>query len=253
MSRLVGAFGMAAQIRSTIPAKPTVDNASRDDLAIGDVVTLEVVPPATGTTFLWTLVFIPEGSTAVLTPPAAATTSGPVTFTADLAGPYLVRLVVDAGLATESTQYVRLRALTSTLGLKLVAAGERRDSTGVIPVDVDTEGWANEQNYNLQRLESSITAGGVWAVTSVGGPSFTPANLDFVVITTDTTEITLPAPSANARIAFKLTVVPVDVQIKTDAPGVTIDGTDYSAAGLPMASQWEQFNVISDGTNWFIF
>ena len=101
---------MAAEIRSTIPAKPTVDNASRDDLAVGDVVTLEAVPPATGTTFVWTLVFVPEGSAAVLTPPAAAFTAGPVTFTADLAGPYLVRLVVDAGLPTESTQYVRLRA-----------------------------------------------------------------------------------------------------------------------------------------------
>jgi hypothetical protein len=34
---------------------------------------------------------------------------------------------------------------------------------------------------------------------------------------------------------------------------VTIDGTDYSAVGLPMTFQWEQFNVISDGTNWFIW
>jgi len=244
---------MAAEIRSSIPAKPTVDNASRDDLAIGDVITLEVVPPATGTTFQWTLVFVPEGSAAVLTPPAAATTSGPVTFTADLAGPYLVRLVVDAGLPTESTQYVRLRALTSTLGLKLVAAGERRDSTGVIPVDVDTEGWANEQNYNLQRLESSITAGGVWTVVSTAGPTYTAGNIEFILVTADTVEVTLPAPVVNYRVAVKTTVVPVDIQIKTNAPGVTIDGTDYSAAGLPMASQWEQFNVISDGSNWFIW
>lgn len=237
---------MAAIIQSDIATKPTVSGASRDDLESGDTVNLTSVDPAS--TYTWDLVFTPEGSSAVIIGSGIA-----VNFVVDLDGPYLVRLVTDIGLATEDTQYVRLRALTSTLGLKLVAAGERRDSTGVIPVDVDTEGWANEQNYNLQRIESSITAGGVWAVTSVGGPAFTPANLDFVVITTDTTEITLPAPSANARIAFKLIVVPVDVQIKTDAPGVTIDGTDYSAAGLPMASQWEQFNVISDGSNWFIW
>ena len=48
-----------------------------------------------------------------------------------------------------------VRALTPSLGLKLVAAGERRDSSGVIPVDVDTEGWANEQNENLRLLESA--------------------------------------------------------------------------------------------------
>jgi predicted subunit of tRNA(5-methylaminomethyl-2-thiouridylate) methyltransferase len=245
---------MAAQIRSSIPAKPTVDNASRDDLAIGDVITLEAVPPAIGTTWAWTLVFVPEGSTAVLTPPAAAATPGPVDFTADLAGPYLVRLVVDAGLPTESTQYVRLRALTTSLGLKLVAAGERRDSTGVIPVDVDIEGWANEQNYNLQALESAIgSAGGDWVTATVAAPTYAASDGEFIIISVGTTEITLPAPSANARIAFKLAVTPVDVQVKTNAAGVTIDGTDYSAVGLPMTFQWEQFNVISDGTNWFIW
>jgi hypothetical protein len=237
---------MAANIRSEVPAKPTVDGASRDDLSAGDVVTLTSIDAAT--TYTWDLVFIPEGSAVTIVGSGVS-----VSFTADLVGPYLVRLVVDIGLATEDVQYVRLRALTTSLGLKLVAAGERRDSTGVIPVDVDTGGWANEQNYNLQRLESIITAGGVWAVTSVGGPSFTPANFDFVVITAATTEITLPAPSANARIAFKLAVVPVDVQVKTDAAGVTIDGTDYSGVGLSIAAQWEQFNVISDGSNWFIF
>ena len=141
---------MAAEIRSEVIApapKAAVDNASRDDLAVNDVVQLTAI--AGGTTFQWTLVFVPEGSTAVLTPPAAATTAGPVTFTVDLVGPYLVRLVVDAGLATESTQYVRLRALTTSLGLHLVpqanaataAAGSRRCGHRRL---------ANEQNYNLQ-------------------------------------------------------------------------------------------------------
>lgn len=150
---------MAAEIRSEVTApvpKAAVDNASRDDLAVNDVVQLTAI--AGGTTFQWALVFVPAGSTAVLTPAAAATTAGPVTFTVDKDGPYLVRLVVDAGLVTESTQYVRLRALTASLGLLLVAAGERRDSSGVIPVDVDIEGWANEQNSNLQALETAAVA-----------------------------------------------------------------------------------------------
>ncbi len=246
---------MAAEIRSEVIApapKAAVDNASRDDLAVNDVVQLTAI--AGGTTFQWTLVFVPEGSAAVLTPPAAATTAGPVTFTVDLVGPYLVRLVVDAGLATESTQYVRVRALTTSLGLHLVAAGERRDSSGVIPVDVDIEGWANEQNYNLQALEAAIVGGvGAWSTVSVAVPTHTAADSEFIIITAATTEITLPAPSVNARLAFKLAVAPVDVQVKTNAAGVTIDGTDYSAVGLPMTFQWEQFNVISDGTNWFIW
>jgi len=148
---------MAAEIRSEVIApvvKAAVDNASRDDLEINDVVQLTAI--GGGTTFQWTLVFVPEGSAAVLTPAAAAVTAGPVTFTVDEVGPYLVRLVVDAGMATESTQYVRLRALTTLLGLHLVAAGERRDTSGVIPVDADIEGWANEQNSNLLALESAL-------------------------------------------------------------------------------------------------
>jgi hypothetical protein len=148
---------MAAEIRSEVIApvvKAAVDNASRDDLGITDVVQLTAI--GGGTTFQWTLVYVPEGSTAVLTPAPAATTAGPVTFTVNKVGPYLVRLVVDAGLVTESTQYVRLRALTVLLGLHLVAAGERRDSSGIIPVDVDIEGWANEQNSNLLALEAAL-------------------------------------------------------------------------------------------------
>ena len=238
---------MAAIIQSDIATKPTVSGASRDDLESGDTVNLTSVDPAS--TYTWDLVFVPEGSAAVIVGSGIA-----VNFVADLDGPYLVRLVTDIGLATEDTQYVRLRALTSTLGLKLVAAGERRDSTGVIPVDVDTEGWANEQNYNLQILETAITGGaGVWSTASVAGPTHTAADTEFVIITATTTEVTLPAPSVNDRIAFKLAVAPVDVQVKTHAPRVTIDGTDYSTVGLPMTFQWEQFNVISDGTNWFIF
>ena len=244
---------MAAQIRSSVPAKPTIDNASRDDLIVGDVVTLNTVPPATGTTFQWTLVFVPEGSTAALTPAASAATSGPVTFTADLAGPYLVRLTVDAGLATESTQYVRLRALTSTLGLKLVAAGERRDTTGVIPVDVDTEGWANEQNENLQSLETAIVSGvGVWDFKTAGAATFTAANTHFVLVTAATCVVTLPAAALNHRVAVKAAVTPVDIQVRTAAAGVTIDGVDRSAAGYPITAQWNHVQVISDGTNWFI-
>ena len=141
---------MSARIRSAVPAKPTVDEQSRDDLVIGDVVTLSSIDAAT--TYAWTIVFAPEGSAATFT--GSSADASPGSFTVDLVGPYLIRLVVDAGLATESSQYVRLRALTTTLGLTLVAAGERRDESGIIPVDVDVEGWANEQNNNLLALEA---------------------------------------------------------------------------------------------------
>ena len=254
---------MPAQIRSSIPAKPTVDNASRDDLAIGDVVTLEAVPPPVGTTFQWTLVFVPEGSAAVLTPPAAAGTSGPVTFTADLAGPYLVRLTVDAGLPTEDTQYVRLRALTATLGLKLVAAGERRDSTGTIPVDVDIEGWANEQNFNLQAIEAAIGAGTapLDAVLTVGN---TTGGTNIEVTTGDSilgqTDLTMSATAGNVDITA--VGAGADIVLNPDAAGSVVvngkltvtglidpTGLILTEAGIPTTASNEGSLFVADGSS----
>jgi len=141
---------MAAIIRSRRNGIPATDitGASRDDLLLGDVVSVTSVDAAT--TYSWILSFAPEGSAAVFSGSSSAVSPG--NFTVDLEGPYLIRLTVDAGLPTEDTQYVRLRALTEFADLKLVSAGERRDGTGIIPVDIDTEGWANEQNFNLQAL-----------------------------------------------------------------------------------------------------
>lgn len=158
--------GMAARIRSLQNGLVPIDEASRDDLVVTDVVSVSSLDAAT--TYLWTITFAPDGSAATFSGDPTAVSPG--AFTVDLAGPYLVRLIVDAGLSTESTQYVRLRALTTGLGLHLVAAGERRDGTGIIPVDVDTEGWANEQNANLQALETAITS------LSAVGVSYTPTN-----------------------------------------------------------------------------
>ena len=175
---------MAARIRSTRNYADPVSDASRDDLVPADIVTVQAIDAAT--TYQWSLAYVPAGSTAVFS--GSSTAVSPGTFTVDLVGAYLVRLVVDAGLGSEDEQYVRLRALTSVLGLKLVAAGERRDASGVVPVDADVSGWADEQNNNLQLLEaassvrvfesgSAITTGDVVAFdTTVGGGHVIRAN-----------------------------------------------------------------------------
>lgn len=145
---------MAARIRSTVNGINPIDEQSRNDLVAGDSVVVTSIDAAT--TYKWELSFVPEGSTAAFT--GSSTAVSPGNFVVDLEGPYLVKLTVDAGLFSEDVQFVRLRALTTYLGLHLVAGGERRDGTGIIPVDIDTEGWANEQNANLQALESAIQA-----------------------------------------------------------------------------------------------
>jgi hypothetical protein len=142
---------MAARIRSSILAVD-VDEASRDDAIAGSVVSLVSLDAAT--TYSWAITFAPQGSTATFTGSASAISPG--TFSVDLEGPYLLRLITDATLPTEDVQYVRVRALTAFGNLTLVSAGERRDDTGTIPVDVDVEGWANEQNDNITTLLAFI-------------------------------------------------------------------------------------------------
>lgn len=130
-----------------------VTGLSRDDLQVGDFVSVESA--TTGfTTYLWELLYTPEGSTAALS--GSIVGPGPLTFSADKEGPYLVRLVVTDGSVVTS-QYVRLRALTAYGSLALVAAGEKYGSTPV-PSDASSVGWANEQNGNLLKLLSLVQA-----------------------------------------------------------------------------------------------
>lgn len=145
---------MAARIRSLVNSISPVDEASREDLIVSDVVTVQTLDAAT--TYAWALVFVPDGSTATFS--GSSTDVSPGSFTVDLVGSYLVRLIVDANLSTEDTQYVSLCALSTPFGLHLVAAGERRDESGIIPVDADPEGWANRQNNNLLALEAAIVS-----------------------------------------------------------------------------------------------
>jgi hypothetical protein len=166
---------MAAIIETTLyewsggPVIPgsTVTGASRDDLRRPYEVFCHSVDP--GVTYAWTLSFTPSspGSVGLATPnegtPSAATLTAPAardtTFVVDFEGSYLLNLVVDLGLPSESTQSVRLRRLTNFGKIKLVASGERRDVTGVIPVDVSVDGWALDQNQNLQRLMLMVRRG----------------------------------------------------------------------------------------------
>lgn len=160
---------MPAVIQSTLYDAPppggvivpgSTQTNSRDDLRLGYYVLLHSFHAAT--TYSWTLAFASDspGSTVPGTPfdgtqsaaALTASTTQDVAFTVDFEGTYLIRLVVDAGLPTEDTQFVRCRVLTLFGALKLIAAGERRDELGVVPVDATPEGWANDQNANLQRI-----------------------------------------------------------------------------------------------------
>jgi hypothetical protein len=103
---------------------------------------------------------------------------------------------------------------------------------------------------NVRMSASSV---GGWNLVTETTTSRTADNKEFILINNTTCTITLPAPVAQYSISFKPIVVPVSIEIKTNTAGVTIDGVDHSATGLPIVSQWEQISLICDGSNWFIY
>lgn len=163
---------MAAIIRTIINGFPATEifGASRDDLRPGDIVTANSVD--VHTTYSWVLDFIPEDPDGVPSSAVLSSDINPTTqFTVDNEGAYLLRLTVDASLGTEDVQSVRLRFLTTFGKLRLVAGGERRGSGGVVPVDVSADGWAHEQNRNLQTLRGFVAS-----VSSSGRVFYVDAN-----------------------------------------------------------------------------
>ena len=164
---------MPARIRSEIDPlggvawATAVNELSRDDLRRGYSVRLTSLDVA-AVSYSWAIAFTPDsagpndGSAADFTGTASLAALAPdsihqiATFNVDNDGSYLIRLVIDAGEPTESTQFVRLRALTKFANLKLPSAGERRDGTGIIPIDADATGWTDDLNQNFLRLAAFI-------------------------------------------------------------------------------------------------
>jgi hypothetical protein len=146
---------MPASIRSLRNGLSPIVGASRDDLTVGDVVLLQSATAET--TYAWTLAYKPAGSTATFS--GVAVNPSPGSFTVDKEGSYLIRLTVNAGTGTETTQFVRLRYLTQFGQLKLVAAGEQYGSAVPVPVDATPTGWADAQNGNLLALLSLVQEG----------------------------------------------------------------------------------------------
>lgn len=154
---------MPASITSAVPTKPTLTDASRSDLAVGNVVTLTSTTVAT--TYLWQMVYRPPGSAATFS--GSATAQNPGTFTVDVVGSYLVMLTTDG----TSTIYVRLAAKTVGAELLLNAATEQYNPSGTnIPVDIGSTGWTNNLNANLQALENYSRSLWLWQDSApVGG------------------------------------------------------------------------------------
>lgn len=156
----------------------------------------------------------------------------------------------------------------STLFPRPVGTWHHRESGGSISdltnPDLVAQAEAEAGTATINRLWTSLrvkqaiaalgSAGGGWSVATTAAATHTAADGEFILVNVATCTITLPAPVADARVAVKVIFATVtDIQVKTSGAGVEIDGTDHSATGLPLTVQFEQINIISDGTHWWIY
>lgn len=143
-----------------------------------------------------------------------------------------------------SKQGARVRNNSGTIEIRNNADTVFTQCRGADPVGNDD--FATKRYVDLQ---SSLG----WSVVATV-VNRSALNKEFILIAAPSVEITLPNPIANEYVACKVISSTItDIQIKTNAAGILIDGTDYSAVGIPLTVQYEQLNFVSDGTDWFIW
>jgi len=93
-----------------------------------------------------------------------------------------------------------------------------------------------------------------WTPVTETSATRSAADGEFILVNVASCVVTLPSASSGAHVAVKtINATVTSISIKTHTSGVLIDGVDRSSTGLSLTSQYEQVNLISDGTNWFVY
>lgn len=125
---------------------------SRDDLVLSSAVSLSNANNAGVTSWIWTMLDRPTGSTAELSNPHSSV----ATFTPDVEGTYRIELIVNQGRTGE--QQIRLAAVRDVDGLRMPAAGEEDEANWDIDGEENTRGWMPDLELFLQEaLTGGVT------------------------------------------------------------------------------------------------
>lgn len=166
---------------------------SRDDIVTGLEIALANESESGVTSYRWRLVQKPNGSTAQLSNPQAASP----TFTPDVSGTYLLQLTVNEGRKGQVQRLIAaIREDSVTVGtftgqLRLPAAGEDEEANwnfdfGDGPIENKTGWWASMNDW-LLALYQVISAGGGTQISDIDVSGLTNVQLN-VAFNGDTTD-----------------------------------------------------------------
>lgn len=120
------------------------------DLPVGGLVQLDNDGLGDEHTYLWALLDVPAGSAAALSDPGIQNP----TFTSDCEGTYLVKLVVDLGMGTETADQKVAAVLQLKIGERVPACTETTEANAA-------KGWGPELNRWLRLADSRLASPGV--------------------------------------------------------------------------------------------
>ena len=181
-------------------------SASRDDLDLSTVTVLNLNNTGV-TSWLWTLVEIPTGSSASLVAPTTSST----TFTPDLVGTYLVKLAINGGSITDQKG---AGVRTSNLHYRIPASLETTEFDAYV-------GWSTATNQALNILDAASTRKSntfdqqLTTTSATNVLNFTPAfNGNFVVfmyyrVANSTTNVTVSITWTDNAGAQTLNILPI--------------------------------------------
>ena len=202
-------------------------------------------------TYLWSFTSIPSGSTAAL---SAATSKTP-TFVADIAGPYVVQLIVNDGFASSAPKTVTITA-TAAPGAPTANAGANQTVAHGATVTLDGSGSTDPQNLPLTYTWSftSKPAGSTAALsnTAIAKPTFVADKPGSYILQLIVSNGTLP--SAPATVTITATNTPpvanpgVDQTVTAGSVVNLNGGGSTDADNDPLTYLWS-FSSVPNGSS----
>jgi hypothetical protein len=185
---------MPASIIFNQPGTPAgVAGKARSDFIISPPTLVTCTNSTVETSYAWELVDVPIRSALVR---GSAGVGASFTFTPDVKGTYLVKLTVNGSPFSTDTARSFCAVLSTGAGWRYKAAGETEEDnqtyTGLgFPSNINTRGWATDEDLTYEEIEVAVTAVQNAVVTSPGPGTAPLAKLNTATGKFDTTVIPL--------------------------------------------------------------